>query len=186
MLNIDYTKKPKRPFGVSLAIFTSVLLFVLLPIAEVAFFVSLNNVMIFDEVGRSGMNVIGIDNMREPIIFQVTLAIVFFILAIAAWMGRPTYIRLVFSGAIGIIGLVTIGMQILPRLAAAPTIMDASREVNQPILIFYLVMTIIITLYSVWYMNRWAARAYYRGHYLPEDIEEMKRIEKELMSSAEA
>ena len=186
MLNIDYTKKPKRPFGVSLAIFTSVILFTLLPLTEVAFFVSLNNIMIFDEVGRSGVNVLGIDNMQSPILLQILLAAGFFILAIGAWIGRPSFIRLLFSGAIGLVGIFTIVMQIIPRLAAAPTVMDASREVNQPVLIFYLVTTVIITLYSVWYMNRWAARAFYRGHYLPEDIAEMKRIEKELMSSADA
>lgn len=178
----NMTQKPKRPLGVSLAIFTCFLIFVVLPLLEVLFIISVDNMMIFDEVGRSGINVIGVDKFRQQMIWQMALAIGFFILIVIAWLGRPSAIRLIFSGAVGLMGFLTVAAQIIPRLTASPTVLDSSRDVNQSILIFYLVMTILITLYSVWYLNRWAARAFYRGYYLPEDIEEMKRIEEELMS----
>jgi hypothetical protein len=185
MIKSDIIQKPKRPFGVSLAIIICLLIFVVLPLLEVLFIISVDNMMVFDEVGRSGINVIGIDKFRQQMIWQVALAIGFFILIVIAWVGRPPIIRLIFSGAVGLMGLLTVIAQIIPRLVATPTVMDSSRDVNQPILIFYLAMTILITLYSVWYLNRWAARAFYRGYYLPEDIEEMKRIEQELISPAD-
>ena len=178
-------QKPKRPFGVSLAIATSFLIFVALPLIEVFFIISVDNMMIFDEVGRSGINVIGIEKYGSQMIWQVALAIGFCILIIIAWIGRPSVIRLIFSGAVGLMGVLTIVAQIMPRLTSSSTVLDSSRDINQPVLTIYLIVTILITLYSVWYLNRWAARAFYRGYYLPEDIEEMKRIEEELISSSD-
>lgn len=181
----DSTQKPQRPFGVSLAIGICFLIFVVLPLLEVLFIISVDNMMVFDEVGRSGINIIGVDKFRQQMIWQALLAIGFLILIIMAWLGRPPVIRHIFSGAVGLMGLLTIFAQIIPRFNATSTVMDSSRDVNQPILTFYLVITILITLYSVWYLNRWAARAFYRGYYLPEDLEEMKRIEAELIPPAD-
>lgn len=181
----DYNQKPKRPLGVSLAIIASVLLFTVLPLLEVIFILSINDMMIFDEVGRSGIDVLGMDSFRQQMIPQALFAIGFLVIAVLSWIGRPKIMRFVLSGSIGLIGLLTISQQIIPRLNATATTLDSSREVNQPILIAYLIATILITLYSVWYLNRWASRAFYRGYYLPEDIEEMKRIEQEMMSSAD-
>jgi len=185
MSNIDYTQKPKRPLGVSLAIITSVLIFTILPLLEVAFILSVDNMMVFDEVGRSGMDIMGMDGFRQQMIPQAIFAIGFLIISILSWIGRPKIMRLVLSASIAIVGILTITQQVLPRLNANPTTLDSSREVNQPILIFYLIMTILVTAYSVWYLNRWASRAFYRGHYLQEEIKEMKRIEQEMMPSAD-
>jgi magnesium-transporting ATPase (P-type) len=182
MTKFDYNQKPKRPFGVSFAIFTCFLVFTVLPLLEVIFIVSVNNMMVYDEVGRSGLNIVGFDAMMQQMSLQAVLAIGFFVLITITWFGRPPMIRFIFSGAVGLFGLVTIVAQIIPRYIASPTVMDSSRDVNQPALIAYLVVTVLITLYTIWYMNRWAARAFYRGYYLPEDIEEMRRIEEELMS----
>jgi hypothetical protein len=179
------SQKPKRPFGVSLALVTCLLIFVVLPILEVVFIISVNNMMTFDSVGRSGLNVIGIEKFGSQMMLQIALAMGFLILIIIAWFGRPSIIRLIFSGAVGVMGFLTVVSQILPRLMETPTVMDSTRDVNQSVLIFYLIVTILITLYSVWYLNRWAARAFYRGHYLPEDVEEMKRIEEELKASTD-
>ncbi len=102
-----------------------------------------------------------------------------------AWIGRPSTIRILFSTAVASLGIITVVSQIIPRLMTSSSVMDSTRDMNQSVLIFYLVMTILITLYSVWYLNRWAARAFYRGYYLPQDIEEMKRIEEELQSASD-
>ena len=185
MSQFEYTTKPKRPFGVSLALFISFLLFTVLPLMEVGFIITVDNMMVYDEVGRSGINIVGMDRFRQTMMLQALMAVGFCVLTVIAWVGRPSIIRQIFSGAVGLTGILTIATQILPRLSAAPTALDSSRDVAQPVLIFYLIMTILITLYSVWYLNRWAARAFYRGYYLPEDIEEMKRIEYELMSPAD-
>lgn len=182
---INYNQKPKRPFGVALAIFTCFLLFTALPLIEVFFIISVDSMMVFDTVGRSGINIIGIDGFRQQMTIQATLAIAFLILLILTWIGRPPFIRIVFSGAVALIGILTVVVQIIPRFIASPTVMDSSRDFNQPALIIYLIVTLCITLYTIWYMNRWAARAFYRGYYLPEDVEEMKRIESELNSSSD-
>lgn len=174
--------KPSRPFGVTLALITCFVMFVAVPLIEVAFVLSVDNMMTFDEVGRSGLNIIGMEQMGSQMIFQSALAFGFCILIVMAWIGRPSHIRIIFSTAVASAGILTIVMQIIPRLMASSTVMDSTRDVNQSVLIFYLMTTIFITLYSVWYLNRWAARAFYRGYYLPEDIDEMKRIEDELRS----
>jgi len=178
-------QKPARPFGVTLALITSFVMFVALPVIEMAFVISVNNMMTFDTVGRSGINVIGIERFGSQMILQSALALGFCILIVMAWFGRPSNIRFIFSAAVASLGLLTVVSQILPRLMTSSTVLDSTRDINQSVLLFYLVMTILITLYSVWYMNRWAARAFYRGYYLPEDIEEMNRIEQELRSSAD-
>ncbi len=176
MTKFNYNEKPQKPFGVSLAIVVSVLLFTIIPLLEIAFLISVDNMMVFDNVGRSGIDVIGMDSLRQQMIPQAIFAIVFLVIAILAWRGRPTIMRFVFTTTILGMGLLTITQQILPRLSANPAL-DSSREINQPILLFYLMMTILITLYCVWYLNRWASRAFYRGYYLPEDIEAMKQME---------
>ena len=61
MIMFDYTQHPKRPFGVSLALLTCFLIFTVLPVLEVLFIVGIDQMMVFDEVGRSGINVIGIE-----------------------------------------------------------------------------------------------------------------------------
>ena len=178
-------QKPSRPFGVTLALITCFVMFVVLPVIEVAFVMGVDNMMTFDEVGRSGLNVIGIEQFGSQMILQSASALGFCILIVMAWLGRPANIRLIFSAAVASLGILTIVSQIIPRLMTSSTVLDSTRDFNQSVLIFYLIMTIFITLYSVWYLNRWAARAFYRGYYLPEDIEEMKRIEEELRSPAE-
>lgn len=185
MANINYNQKPKRPFGLTLAIVASVMLFTVLPILEVLFILSVDQMMVFDEVGRSGLDIVGLDGFRQQMIVQIIFAIGFLVIAILSWRGRPTVMRYILSGTLTIIGVLTIFSQILPRMTARATTLDASRDVSQPVLTIYLIITILITLYSVWYVNRWASRAYFRGHFLPEDIEEIKRIEQEMMPSAE-
>ena len=178
-------QKPKRPFGVSLAIATCFLIFVVLPLIEVLFIISVDNMMAFDTVGRSGLNVIGVEKFGLQMVWQIALALGFFVLTVIAWLGRPPIIRLIFSGAVGLMGFITVIAQIVPRLTSSPTVLDSSRDINQPALTVYLIVTILITLYSVWYLNRWAARAFYREYYLPEDSDEMQRIEDELRSTTD-
>ncbi len=185
MIKIDYNQKPPRPLGLSLAIIASVMIFTALPLLEVVFVISVDNMMVFDEVGRSGIDIIGMDGFRQQLIPQVLFAFGFLVIAVLSWLGRPAIMRYILSGTIAMISILTITQQIIPRLNANPATLDASRDINQPILTIYLILTIIITLYSVWYINRWASRAFYRGHYLEEDIKEMKRIEQEMMSSAD-
>ncbi len=67
-------QKPPRPFGVTLALITCFVMFVVLPLVEVAFVLSVDNMMTFDEVGRSGLNVIGMERMGSQMVFQSALA----------------------------------------------------------------------------------------------------------------
>lgn len=184
---MDFTKRPKRPFGVSLAIVVSIFIFTLLPLLEVMFVISIDNLMIFDTVGRSGMNVVDkTGQLGTQMLLQSGLALGFLIIAVIAWFGRPSWIRHVLSGAVLFEAGLTIALQIIPRMTSAPSVLDSSRDYNEGILRFYLLMTILITMYVVWYLNRWAARAFYRGYYLPEDIVEMKRVYEELNPQADS
>lgn len=184
MPKINYQQKPKRPFGLSLAIIASILLFTILPLLEIVFILSVNDMMAFDTVGRSGMDVVGIESYQQQMILQGLFALGFLIIGILSWIGRPSKMRYLLSASILGISLLTIFQQILPRLNSIGTSLDASREVNQPIITFHLILTILITIYSVWYINRWASRAFYRGYYLQGDIDAMRQIEQEIASQS--
>ncbi len=164
--------KPKRPLGVSLAIVVGVMAFTVLPIVNVLFFWQLNNLMVIEPGSISGADLMGGLSTLEAVI-QVGLALSFLVVAVLTWLGRPPWIRHIFTGTVIFIAGLTIVLQILPGIQNSSTALDSSREFGG-IWLSYLVFVILIGLYAVWYMNRWAARAFFRGYYQPEDLEIMR------------
>lgn len=163
------TRKPGRPLGVAIAIFTSVCVFSLLPLAQVAFLIVLSRHSYFDSAGYAGgTDVLGLNH--ATLIFQAGLGVVYLVIAVFAWRGRPAYIRQITMVYIVLLMAVTIVTNVLPTLTVEPCSSlpcDSSGEVRQQLACAQLPIIVLVPLYVLWYLNRGPARAFYRGYYLP-------------------
>ncbi len=174
--------KPARTLGVSLAILASVMLFSILPFLQIAMILILN--YRFRQVdlavpGNSGgvtalaegSNFIGVAD--ASLVVQAALGVIFLVIAFYAWRGRPAWIRFAMLAAVLVLTAVTIAFSIAP-IFSSPDLtqgIDSGEALRQTLLSGRLLLSILVALYVVWYMNRGPARAYYRGYYLPDPHE---------------
>lgn len=171
--------KPPRTLGISLAIIAGAFLFSCLPLTQVAVLLSLNarqGIEFLPPVqdNQNLPSIIGAEVLELNLIalgIQAVLALGFLVVAIITWRGRPANIRFVF---VALVILLTAGnlIQLLSLLTSPPptpqTGMDSSGDLGRTLAITQLCVTLIIPTYIVWYMNRGPARAFFRGHYLPD------------------
>lgn len=168
--------RPPRPFGVTLAILSSILLFTILPLMEVGI------VLI---VQQRFMNLQLVDDGIQPIamggdflgfspllvILQAALAFIFLVIAILAWRGRPASIRFGLIAAVIVLTLIRLGLLFLPILST-PSFengIDSGASVWEALGIGQFLSSLPVLLYVMWYMNRAPARAFYRGYFLAEE-----------------
>jgi hypothetical protein len=164
-------QRPGRPLGLSLAIIISAMLFSLLPIAQVIFFLMmrqrLQNVEFLEGGGAMGGD---FQISDSALIWQLIGGLIFLVIAIFAWRGKPRSIRFLLILAVLILTAITIGVTVA-SLNAAPDIqlgIDSAKSLEDSLLRARLVVTALVSLYVVWYVNRGPARAFYRGYYLQE------------------
>jgi len=164
-------QKPPRPFGVTLAIAVSVLLFSIIPLITVGMRFALET-YILDTTSEDGV-MVGTDS-PDPLtdsdtLIQLGISVGFLVVALFSWRGRPRWMRFVLMLSVVMIAGVLLwqafdnfqGSQL--EGGSADTII---RFLQQGQIIFL----IVIPLYVVWYLNRAPARAFYRGYYLQEDL----------------
>ncbi len=169
--------KPGRTLGLSLAIIASVMLFTVLPFMQIATLLLLNyhlrNVDL-NMPGNSGAvapiasggNFMGVDN--NAVLIQGVLGLIFLVIAFYAWRGRPSWIRFATLAAVVVLTIVTVVYSVIP-LSHDPNLnegIDSGQSLAQTLLSGRLMLSVLVALYVVWYMNRGPARAYYRGYYL--------------------
>lgn len=164
-------QKPGRPLGLSLAILISMGLFSLLPFAQVLFVLSLRqqfqNVEFLPQGGAIGGDLVVSD---IHLIVPSLTGLIFLVVAVLAWRGKPPAIRFVFVAGVICLTLVTILMTAASMLAE-PSVeqgLDSGAQFFGSLLLARVVMTLFVALYVIWYVNRGPARAFYRGYYLPE------------------
>ena len=171
--------KPPRPFGLSLAIFASVMLYSLLPLLQVAMVLIVQlrlrnmELRIPGGDGEIAPLAVGGDFTGVPsggLILQTVLAIAFLAIAVMAWRGRPSWIRVaLIVSVLGLLGLTALSTA--STLLTSPTLetgIDSGEPLRQSFQWGRLIVSALIALYVLWYMNRGPARAFYRGYYLPE------------------
>jgi cytochrome bd-type quinol oxidase subunit 2 len=172
------TGKPGRTLGLSLAIIASVILFSILPLMQVGTVLLLRArfeaaSLTVDEQNQNiaplavGGSYTGVD--ESALIVQTVLGVAFLGIAFFAWRGKPAWIRFVMLASVVVLTLVTVGFSILPLLSQ-PDInqgFDSGAGIRDVLLSGRLLLSILVALYVVWYVNRGPARAYYRGYYLP-------------------
>ena len=174
--------KPGRTVGLSLAILASAMLFAILPLTQVALVLGIRykvqqaSLPLPGEVDpaipmASGGDFTGVSDLNLAI--QTVLAVIFLVIAVCAWIGRPRWIRLAMWVAVVILTLVTAALTIVPMLSSPDFSQgfDSGAGIAQTLLSGRLLVSLLLALYVVWYMNRGPARAYYRGYYLTDPNE---------------
>ncbi len=172
--------KPGRTLGVSLAIFASVMLFSILPLMQVAMVLILRYRMQSVNLpdGTSAVQPIAVGGDYTGVtdlglVLQSLLGVVFIIIAVFAWRGRPAWIRLALLVAVLVLTVVTVALSILPLISGSNLNagIDSGAAIVHTLLSSRLAASLLVALYVVWYMNRGPARAFYRGYYLTEPDE---------------
>jgi hypothetical protein len=180
--------KPGRTFGLSLAIIASVLLFSILPLMQVSMVLlveyrlsqqpptlPLGNGENIQPIAVGG-DFTGVAD--STLILQTLLGLAFLLVALLAWIGRPPSIRFVLIAAVCTLTLLTLLTSILP-LFSAPNLqdgIDSGAGVVRSLLASRALLTLLVPLYVLWYMNRAPARAFYRGCYLAEPDGQRKTL----------
>jgi len=171
-------QRPPRPFGVTLAILASLILFSLFPLAEVAMIISVRlhfaNFKFSDDTNQPiamGADFLGLSDSK--ILLQAVIAIVFLIIAFFAWRGRPSFMRYVLMLSCAGLTLlnilnIIIGKLSQPDIAAGASSLDV---ILNSLSLGQFAIGVLVTLYVVWYLNRGPARAFYRGFYLPMPVD---------------
>ncbi|MBK8026121.1 MAG: hypothetical protein IPK19_33230 [Chloroflexi bacterium] len=104
------------------------------------------------------------------LIIQVVLGLAYVPLALMAWRGRPRSIRLIIMGFVVALTAITVVLMVA-NLTSSPSIqsgIDSGGDLARQLTIGRTVLSALIALYVVWYLNRGPARAFFRGHYLTE------------------
>ena len=161
-----------------MAILASVMLFSILPLIQVATVLMLrarfeSASLSAEGVGEDiaplavGGSYTGVDD--TTLLIQVALGSAFLIVAFFAWRGKPQWIRFAMLASVLVLTLVTVVLSVIP-LVNQPDInkgLDSGTAIRDVLLSGRLLLSLLVALYVVWYVNRGPARAYYRGHYLP-------------------
>ncbi len=172
--------KPPRPFGVTLAIALSIILYTVLPLLQVLLVLGIRSRFAAapvpgtsgDGAFAAGANFVGLDD--AGLLLQVVFGVMLFVLAILAWRGRPRAARWLFIGAVVGLAAWTGGAALVNVLRPVEISagLDSGRDLERGLLMARTAFSLLVALYVVWYLNRAPARAFYRGYYLPapEDV----------------
>jgi hypothetical protein len=170
------TAKPRRPLGVTLAIFASLVLYSAIPLLQIgsillveSHFKDLDEPFVLN--GQTLQPITGGDFRGgitdAQLIVQGGLALVFLIIAYFAWRGKPKWMRFAFIGAVLALTAITIVVTTIPTLTDGGSNSGGSLDVlKEPLAILQLAVSLLVPVYVIWYLNRAPARAFYRGYYL--------------------
>jgi hypothetical protein len=173
--------KPRRPFGVSLALVGGVFVFSLIPTFMIAVLAYLANYVQNDvQGGISGIEFTG--GNFQPLLVPLVLALIYFVLAVWAWRGRPPVARFIFPLVTAVYCIVTWALLTIPQ-SNGPEVYDSASDLAQGASTIYIFAMIGATIYIAWFMNRWSARAFYRGYYTKRDLKLLEEVQVGSMPS---
>lgn len=173
-------RKPGRPLGVSLAIIASLIIFSVTPLLQVGLLLSVKlhfQNMTYPEGSPQpifeGSDIIGIS--YASIAIQAALALVFLVIAVLAWRGRPAFIRYILMTLVVAYTAIQFAVLISQNLQQQNLQVGVSSfdSIIHSMAATEFVTGALVTLYVVWYLNRGPARAFYRGYYLTPTTEPM-------------
>jgi hypothetical protein len=170
--------RPGRPFGVSLAIIASTCLFSILPLLQVGLILMVRQHFLNMDFQDRGMDMIAMGGdllgvAESSLILQGFLSLLFLLIAIFAWRGKPQSMRFILVTAVFLLTFIKLISLVAPLfLQPIPQIGASSLdEIMQSLAKGQFILELFVLAYVVWYMNRGPARAFYRGYYLPEPTE---------------
>jgi hypothetical protein len=170
-----------------LAIILSVIYFSILPLIANGLiwsvhrhFENVRNQAISENLAEAGMGIppeliTGIEGLPEINLWQVLMSILFFIVAVFAWRGRPPGIRYVLMIAIISVTLFNLALTLSIPSPDLTQGLDSSAEFSSSIARLNLGGGFLVVAYVLWYINRAPSRAFYRGYYLPEPKTQAER-----------
>jgi len=186
-------ERPGRTFGTSIAILASVMLFSIFPLLDLILLLLFRFRMgnpggsFQDTFGGAYFSGSNFSGMSGPeLLIHVVLGLSYLVLAVFAWRGRPPWIR----RAIIVMVIVQMGFTIVTAFApltAQPSLaggFDSGGPVIRSFVVSRLVAGGLISLYTLWYLNRAPARAYFRGYYLPRPADSTEHSPTEITSEA--
>lgn len=167
--------KPPRTLGVSLAIVLSVFLFTILPLTQLVVLRVLQYRASSVQLGGAGSEpiAVGVNFGGETNTFlgiQAVLGVIYLIVAVFAWRGRPQSIRLLVVIAVLVLTLFNV-WDSLRALFTPPDLttgLDSGGGLRSALQCARLIGVLLVPLYTLWYLNRGPARAFFRGYYLPD------------------
>lgn len=168
--------KPYRPLGVSLAIILCAGLFSVIPLLNLGMqlliqnrMANIANTQVALQDGSTMSPVIsgGYENIINPTAFvaQMIVCIWILIVCVLAWRGKPQGIRWIFTGSVLILATLTAyltlrALWVSADIAQGVTSADTVDIFDWANAIFG---SVLLPLYTLWYMNRAPARAFFRG-----------------------
>jgi hypothetical protein len=145
-----------RPFGLSLAIFTTAVIYGVLPLAEVYVLWRMN-------AAATDAYIIGGVEISTWTILQGLLGGIMLITCSLAWWGRPPQIRFVLVGLLLLLTAANLYRIVETWITPADPIFGGQTQAAiRDFLRCQLPIMILVPLYVVWYINRAPARAFYR------------------------
>lgn len=166
-------QRPGRPLGVTLAIFASVMLFTVFPLMIVVMVLLVaRHFSEIDfggiEVYASGGDFLGVSPVG--LVVQSVVAILFLMIAIFAWRGRPAYMRYVMLAAVILLTLFSLVLTLVQSATNQSFAQGTSSldSLLSSVSCGQFVLSSLVSFYVAWYLNRGPARAFYRGYYLPD------------------
>lgn len=171
MENYDKIGKPRRPFGLTLAMIAAVMLFTLLPLIEVLFVFAMNEVLVpLEAGGMIGGSVIGF-NLR-PLLVQMGVSLAFLFLTLVAARGKIAAMGWLYPLAVVVVGTGFLLLRVLP----APEGIDSLTAVRQTLVSCGFWLIVGLMLFTVWFCRRWSVQAFYRGYYTDQDVATMQHL----------
>lgn len=177
MTGVNLNVRPPRTLGIAIAILASALAFGCLPLTQVGFILlvqlRIQNADLLTQTteGEVAPIAVGGDFLGvEPfnLLSQGLLGVLFLILCLFAWRGRPSWIRRVMTTTVLGMTALTVIITLIPLLQQADLQrgIDSAEGARRVLLTARLIGTLIVSAYVVWYLNRAPARAFFRGRYL--------------------
>jgi magnesium-transporting ATPase (P-type) len=170
--------KPSRPFGLSLAITAGLILFTVLPLTVTALLLYIRSYIYRNEGGALGGA--SVTNVSDtPFVILIVVGIFFLFVSIFAWRGRPRQMRWLYPAVVlAYTAVVVLGVA-LPAVTTPPSLeqgLDSGQDLARRVLSGYSGACLALGVFTVWFANRWSARAFFRGYYTDKDralMEEM-------------
>jgi len=173
--------KPHRPLGVSLAIIMFGGLFALIPLLNLGTqwliqarlsSLSTTELTLPDGTTMQAMAGGGYESFVNPgaLLAQIMVCVWVLTVCVMAWRGKPRGIRWIFTGTLLTLALLTAYLTlrtafVMPSLNQG---MSSADEVGSWDWTGALFSTVLLPLYTLWYLNRAPARAFFAGRTLYE------------------
>lgn len=173
--------KPGRTLGISLAIVLSAMIYSVVPMVIVGYSIAAKVrfrqalVMAGGDNFLGGAMGIGSIPGYELAMWGIPAAL-YLVVGVMSWRGKPSYMRGVMTGSVVFLMVWYTGLSLYRVWLDAQFMADSgamgSQSVFAPLRQVGYGISLLVTLYVVWYMNRGPARAFFRGYYLERPEEE--------------